>query len=211
MTAAIPLSFDPRTGRSAPAPPTSTDAEIDAAAARAGAAADAVAAASPSERSGWLVAIADAIDSAIDELVEVADAETALACPACTVKRVEQQRHCAFMSRSRSRARGWTPRSTAGRGRTCGASIAHSGRWPYSGPATFPSVSASSGTTPPSRSRPDAPSWSRHIPRIRGCRRGWPRSRPPRSPRAVRRRGRLRSCTATRAARASSCTRLSPR
>ena len=84
MTATVPLSFDPRTGRSVPAPPVSTDAEVDAAVARAAAVSGAVAATAPGERAGWLGAVADAVDSAADELAELADAETALGLPRLT-------------------------------------------------------------------------------------------------------------------------------
>ncbi|MGC7098480.1 aldehyde dehydrogenase family protein [Amycolatopsis lurida] len=81
MTADI--SYDPRTGAAAGEVEATPDAEVDAALARAAAAAPIVAATSPSDRSAWLYAIADALDepSTVDELISLADAETALGEP----------------------------------------------------------------------------------------------------------------------------------
>lgn len=78
MTADI--SYDPRTGRPGGQIEASTDAEVDAALERAAAAAPIAAATAPVERSAWIHAIADALDSpsTVDELIALADAETAL-------------------------------------------------------------------------------------------------------------------------------------
>ncbi|BCJ48380.1 aldehyde dehydrogenase [Actinoplanes ianthinogenes] len=77
-------SFDPRTGRSVPAPAESAPDEVDTAVAAAAAAAPAVAAASPQERAGWLEAIADALDANRTELAALADEEVALGMPRLT-------------------------------------------------------------------------------------------------------------------------------
>ena len=84
MTAVVPLSYDPRTGRSVEAPPASSDVDVDAAVDRAASVAQAVAAVSPGERSRWLSGIAAALEAHLDELAELADAETALGLPRLT-------------------------------------------------------------------------------------------------------------------------------
>lgn len=80
MTAssATAVSYDPRTGLSTPAPPTSSAKEVDVAVHRAAGAARILAGAAPSDRAAWLVAVADAIDKAGPRLAALADEETAL-------------------------------------------------------------------------------------------------------------------------------------
>lgn len=71
-------SFSPRDGRVvAQAEPTSADESLGRVA-RASEAAITLTRTSPGERRGWLDAIAAAVESHVDELVELADAETAL-------------------------------------------------------------------------------------------------------------------------------------
>ncbi|QWF83918.1 aldehyde dehydrogenase family protein [Amycolatopsis sp. CA-230715] len=74
------LSYHPRTGWNSGGVEASSDAEVDAALAAAAAAAPVVAATAPSERAQWLYEIAAALDvpSTVDELVTLADEETAL-------------------------------------------------------------------------------------------------------------------------------------
>jgi NADP-dependent aldehyde dehydrogenase len=75
------VSSEPRTGAELAAVATSTDAEVDAVLAAAAGTAPAVACTAPSVRAGWLRAIADALETDADELVDLADAETALGRP----------------------------------------------------------------------------------------------------------------------------------
>jgi NADP-dependent aldehyde dehydrogenase len=74
------LSHDARTGNVVARVPTSSAAQVRDAVVRAAVAAPAVAAASPADRRGWLVAVADALQGSREarELVRVADRETAL-------------------------------------------------------------------------------------------------------------------------------------
>ncbi|WP_020672966.1 aldehyde dehydrogenase family protein [Amycolatopsis nigrescens] len=74
------ISYHPRTGKAEGEVASTSEADVDAALARAAAAAPIVAATSPAERSAWLYAIADALDvpETVDELVALADEETAL-------------------------------------------------------------------------------------------------------------------------------------
>jgi NADP-dependent aldehyde dehydrogenase len=71
-------SHNPRTGLVAGYVAETPLADVDAAALRAAAAAPSVADASPATRSSWLRAVADALEAHQEELVAVADAETAL-------------------------------------------------------------------------------------------------------------------------------------
>lgn len=73
-------SYDARTGRPVEDVPTSESSQVDAALAAAAAAAPTIAATPPARRARWLHAIADALDvpDAVDELVRLADRETAL-------------------------------------------------------------------------------------------------------------------------------------
>ncbi|GAB3468539.1 aldehyde dehydrogenase family protein [Actinophytocola sediminis] len=79
-TPAAQPSYDVRTGRAVGEVATSTAAEVDAALSAAAAAAPAVAATAPAKRAGWWYAIADALDvpDTVEELVRLADEETAL-------------------------------------------------------------------------------------------------------------------------------------
>ncbi len=70
--------FDPRTGSSLQEVPHSSSDDVDRVVAAARDAADAVAGTAPGDRLRWLEAAADALDAAVDELVELADRETAL-------------------------------------------------------------------------------------------------------------------------------------
>ena len=74
------VSHDARTGTVVARIPTSTADQVRDVVARAAAAAPGVAAATPAERRRWLVAVADALEDpqAADELVRIADRETAL-------------------------------------------------------------------------------------------------------------------------------------
>ena len=74
------VSHDARTGTVIARLPTSTADQVRNVVARAAAAAPGVAAATPAERRRWLVAVADALEDpqAADELVRIADRETAL-------------------------------------------------------------------------------------------------------------------------------------
>ena len=74
------VSHDARTGTVVARLPTSTADQVRDVVARAAAAAPGVAAATPAERRRWLVAVADALEDpqAADELVRIADRETAL-------------------------------------------------------------------------------------------------------------------------------------
>ncbi|GAA1874760.1 aldehyde dehydrogenase (NADP(+)) [Pseudonocardia ailaonensis] len=71
-------SFDPRTGLASATVPESTDAAVADAVRVAEGAAAAVAAASPAERRAWLRAVAEGLEAHRAELVDLADAETAL-------------------------------------------------------------------------------------------------------------------------------------
>ncbi len=71
-------SYDPRTGQQAHAAEETTPEELALTVARASVAAAAVAGASPVERRHWLCSVADALEAHRDELVELADRETAL-------------------------------------------------------------------------------------------------------------------------------------
>lgn len=75
------VGHDPRTGASRPGRAHSDAAEVKAAVARAAQAAPALAITPPSTRAAWLDAVADALLAHADELVEIADAETALGSP----------------------------------------------------------------------------------------------------------------------------------
>jgi len=77
-------SFDPRTGAALDAPPESTPDEVDDTVAAAVAAADELASATPTERAGWLDAIADALAGNVGLLAERADEEVALGLPRLT-------------------------------------------------------------------------------------------------------------------------------
>ena len=71
-------SRDPRTGAARDGPATTSPARVAALVAAAALAAEAVAGSSPSERERWLDDLADSLEQATDELVDLADAETAL-------------------------------------------------------------------------------------------------------------------------------------
>ena len=77
-------SLAPRTGAPVATHPDSSPAEVAARVARACAAAPAVAAVPPQTRLVWLEAIAAALEAHADELVALADAETALGLPRLT-------------------------------------------------------------------------------------------------------------------------------
>ncbi|MGH1564534.1 aldehyde dehydrogenase family protein [Mumia sp. DW29H23] len=79
MTADV--SYDPRTGRTNGEVAATSEAEVDAIVAAAAACAAEVAATPPAERARWSGAVADALEAARDELVDLADAETALGRP----------------------------------------------------------------------------------------------------------------------------------
>ncbi len=74
------LSYDARTGQAVEEVATSAPSEVDTALAAAAAAAPGIAATPPARRARWLYAIADALDvpTTVDELVALADRETAL-------------------------------------------------------------------------------------------------------------------------------------
>jgi NADP-dependent aldehyde dehydrogenase len=72
------ISHDPRTGRVNGEVAESTADEVRAAVTAASTAAPATAAVPPAVRRDWLAAIADALEAELDELVALADAETAL-------------------------------------------------------------------------------------------------------------------------------------
>jgi hypothetical protein len=72
------VSRDPRTGATQEGPAATSSARGDALVAAAASAAEVVAGSSPSERERWLVDLADFLELAADELVALADAETAL-------------------------------------------------------------------------------------------------------------------------------------
>jgi len=71
-------SRDPRTGDTHEAPASTSAEGVTALVRAASSAAEAVAASSPSERERWLVDLADFLEEVADELVDLADAETAL-------------------------------------------------------------------------------------------------------------------------------------
>ena len=71
-------SFDPRTGRSTPAPPDSTPVDVDAVVAAATGAAAVVGTTEPAVRDTWLTAVAAALEGDADRLTTVADEETGL-------------------------------------------------------------------------------------------------------------------------------------
>ena len=75
------LSHDPRTGSATPGPDHSTPTEVDSAVAAAARAATVVAATSPTQRQGWLDALAASLEASADRLVEIAEEETALGLP----------------------------------------------------------------------------------------------------------------------------------
>ncbi|WP_262851505.1 aldehyde dehydrogenase (NADP(+)) [Mumia quercus] len=77
----VDVSYDPRTGRPNGEVPVTPTAEVDAIVTAAAACAVEVAATPPTERARWSGAIADALEAARDELVDLADAETALGRP----------------------------------------------------------------------------------------------------------------------------------
>ena len=80
------LSFNPRNGQSTPShPPTSPD-EVADVVATAAAASGAVAAAPAAVRASWLGAIAHGLKSQADELITLADEETALGSPRLTAE-----------------------------------------------------------------------------------------------------------------------------
>ena len=81
MTASADVSYDPRTGRTNGEVPASSDDEVAAVVASAAACAAEVAATPPTERARWAGAIAAALEAASGELVDLADAETALGRP----------------------------------------------------------------------------------------------------------------------------------
>src|SRR5262245_3503024 len=76
----VETSHDPRTGRILGRVDVTSDAEVRDRARRAARAAAVVAATSPAERARWLAAVADGLEApgVTTELVELADAETAL-------------------------------------------------------------------------------------------------------------------------------------
>jgi NADP-dependent aldehyde dehydrogenase len=74
-------SFNPRTGAVVATAQDSTTAQVRSVVAAAAGAAKAVEDASPATRRAWLHAIADALEAAKDELVSLADTETALGRP----------------------------------------------------------------------------------------------------------------------------------
>ncbi|WP_262286313.1 aldehyde dehydrogenase family protein [Micromonospora sp. MA102] len=78
---AVDVSRDPRTGAAGGEIAHSTPPQIEAVLARAAAAAPVLAATAPAVRSRWLHAVADALEAAAEELVALADAETALGRP----------------------------------------------------------------------------------------------------------------------------------
>jgi NADP-dependent aldehyde dehydrogenase len=71
-------SRDPRTGATQEGPADTSSARVGALVAAAASAAEVVARSSPSERERWLVDLADFLELAADELVALADTETAL-------------------------------------------------------------------------------------------------------------------------------------
>jgi len=82
----VSLSFNPRNGQSTPShPPTSPD-EVADVVATAAAASGAVAAAPAAVRASWLGAIAHGLKSQADELITLADEETALGSPRLTAE-----------------------------------------------------------------------------------------------------------------------------
>jgi NADP-dependent aldehyde dehydrogenase len=72
------LSFNPRNGQSTPAHPHTSPDEVTGVVATAAAASGAVAAATPAVRASWLGAIARGLQTRADDLVTLADEETAL-------------------------------------------------------------------------------------------------------------------------------------
>ncbi|GAA3099730.1 NADP-dependent aldehyde dehydrogenase [Kribbella aluminosa] len=74
----IELSHDPRTGAAVDGPPYTSPDGVDVHVKAADAAFPAVSTAHPAERRRWLDTVADALDDAVDELVALADSETAL-------------------------------------------------------------------------------------------------------------------------------------
>lgn len=77
----VDIGHDPRTGAAHEPVPHSPPAEVAAALSTAAATAPAVAATSPATRAAWLGALADAMEAHADELVDIADSETALGSP----------------------------------------------------------------------------------------------------------------------------------
>jgi NADP-dependent aldehyde dehydrogenase len=75
------LSFNPRNGQSAPAHPQTSPDEVAGLVAAATSAAGAVAATTPAVRASWLGAIAHGLQARADELIALADEETALGAP----------------------------------------------------------------------------------------------------------------------------------
>ncbi|WP_427885482.1 aldehyde dehydrogenase family protein [Kribbella sp. GL6] len=74
----IELSHDPRTGTAVDGPPHTTPDSVDRIVTAAAAAFPATSTAHPAERRRWMDAIAAALDDAVEELVALADSETAL-------------------------------------------------------------------------------------------------------------------------------------
>jgi len=71
-------SRDPRTGATSDGPPVTPSERIGALVRAAAAATEVVAGSRPAQRQRWLADLADCLESAADELVDLADAETAL-------------------------------------------------------------------------------------------------------------------------------------
>ncbi len=170
MTASADVSYDPRTGRTNGEVPASSDDEVAAVVAAAAACAAEVAATPPTERARWVGAIADALEAASGELVDLADAETALGRASSGGRGRPSGRTAALLRRRRGR--GLVPRRhdrsrRRAPTRCSPASTCRSGRSRCSARATSRSRSACSATTPPPRSLPGARSSSRHTPRTR--------------------------------------------
>ncbi|MQA79921.1 MAG: aldehyde dehydrogenase family protein [Streptosporangiales bacterium] len=77
----LDLSHDPRTGDAVDGPPHSGADEVASLVRAAASAFAQVSMATPARRRGWLEAVADAVEAHADELVAVADEETALGTP----------------------------------------------------------------------------------------------------------------------------------
>jgi NADP-dependent aldehyde dehydrogenase len=75
---AVATSFSPRTGERVRSAAPTTSSELDAITATATAAARVLTGTSPAERCRWLYALADALEEHLEELVTLADLETAL-------------------------------------------------------------------------------------------------------------------------------------
>lgn len=75
------LSFDPRTGSVTAGPAHSTPQAVEAVVGAASRAAASLAHAAPAERRRWLEALADALEAEADQLIAIADEESALGVP----------------------------------------------------------------------------------------------------------------------------------